>query len=136
VKAVFLDASAWFAAIDPNAQHHEAAIARYHAAARSDADIVTTHLVIAEVHALVMSRRGLRAGQDFLRDALGGGGIHVIHPAAELIQAAATNWVMRYSDQRFSLCDAVSFEVMRRERVRRVLTLDRDFAAAGFEIVD
>ena len=135
MKAVFLDASAWFAAIDPHAQHHAAAIARQNEAASGGVVFLTTHLVIAEVHAMVMSRRGPRAGQAFLRNALGGAALHIVHPAAELIQAAATEWVMRYGDQRFSLCDAVSFEVMRRERVRRVLTLDHHFATAGFEIV-
>lgn len=135
MNAVFLDASAWFAVIDPQAQHHAAAIARQNEAAGSGVVFLTTQLVIAEVHALVMSRRGPRAGQEFLREALGGGALHVVYAAAELVQAAAMDWVMRYSDQPFSLCDAVSFEVMRRERVRRVLTLDRHFATAGFEIV-
>lgn len=134
MNTVFLDASAWVAAIDAHAQHHAAAIARQNEATSAGAVFITTHLVIAEVHALVMRRRGPLAGQAFLRNALGGA-LQVVHPTAELIQAGATNWVMRYADQRFSLCDAVSFEVMRRERVRRVLTLDHHFATAGFEIV-
>jgi predicted nucleic acid-binding protein len=33
------------------------------------------------------------------------------------------------------LCDAVSFEVMRRERITSALATDRHFAVAGFDIV-
>jgi len=52
-----------------------------------------------------------------------------------LEQAAVESWMRPRVDQGFSLCDAVSFEVMQRERVKRALTFDRHFAAAGFEIL-
>ena len=41
----------------------------------------------------------------------------------------------RYSDQRFSLTDAISFVVMEELEVREALTLDRHFATAGFVVV-
>jgi predicted nucleic acid-binding protein len=103
--------------------------------ARSQAVFVTTPFVVAETHAMVLRRRGPRAGQEFLRAALGGSHVRVVHATPELMASAVTEWVMHFADQRFSLCDAVSFEVMRRERIRRVLTRDRHFATAGFEIV-
>ena len=41
--------------------------------------------------------------------------IHEWQPvAADLARDAVTNWLARFSDQRFSLIDAVSFELMRR----------------------
>jgi len=49
-----------------------------------------------------------------------------------LVGDALTNWIHRFTDQRFTLCDAVSFEVMRRERITTALALDRHFASAGY----
>lgn len=44
-------------------------------------------------------------------------------------------WMRRYRDQRLSLADAVSFEVMRSRRIRQALALDEHFVLAGFEVV-
>jgi len=44
-------------------------------------------------------------------------------------------WLRRFRDQRLSLADAVSFEVMRSRRIRDALTLDSHFALAGFRMV-
>ena len=41
----------------------------------------------------------------------------------------------RFSDQAFSLVDAVSFEVMRRNKVTHAFAFDRHFAIAGFELL-
>lgn len=38
-------------------------------------------------------------------------------------------------NKRFSLCDAISFELMQRERLVKALTFDQHFATAGFEIL-
>jgi predicted nucleic acid-binding protein len=39
----------------------------------------------------------------------------------------------RFGDQRFSLTNAVSFEVMRRLRLSRAFAFDHHFVVAGFE---
>jgi hypothetical protein len=41
----------------------------------------------------------------------------------------------RFDDQRFSLVDAVGFEVMRRQKVKRARAFDQHFEIAGFELV-
>lgn len=134
MSGVFLDTSLWLAVLVPKEAGHETARARYERVAGSRSALVTTPLVIAETHALLLNRRGIRAGQHFLRSALGGV-LRVVFVDAELIGSAVEHWVTRFRDQPFSLCDAVSFEVMRRERLTTALAFDRHFAAAGFEIV-
>jgi predicted nucleic acid-binding protein len=44
-------------------------------------------------------------------------------------------WLNRFPDQRFSLIDAVSFEVMRRERLTSAFAFDRQFEVEGFELL-
>jgi uncharacterized protein len=48
------------------------------------------------------------------------------------VNDAKTRWLARFSDQRFSLPDAVSFELMSREALRQASAFDRHFETAGF----
>lgn len=54
---------------------------------------------------------------------------------AALERDALTNWLARFPDQRFSLVDAVSFEVMRREGLKHAFAFDRHFEVAGFDLL-
>ena len=62
-------------------------------------------------------------------------GIIVVESSADLESQALTDWIERYRDHDFSLCDAVSFAVMRERGIQWALTFDRHFAAAGFEML-
>ena len=50
-----------------------------------------------------------------------------------LVRDAVSAWLERFRDQRFSMTDAVSFEVMRRERLKTAFAFDQDFETAGFQ---
>jgi len=133
--ALFLDTAGWFAALSPRELGHDIARATYADAARGGQLLVTTPLVAAETHILILRWRGPRAGAFFLETVFESGA-HVIVPVDdELINAALSRWIRRFADKPLSLADAVSFEVMRRERISRALTFDRHFADAGFEIL-
>jgi predicted nucleic acid-binding protein len=133
MASLFLDSSGWFAAMSPPDRDHARARESYATAASHGAQLVTTTLVIAEVHTLVVRWRGSRDGERFLSLALESGAHVVIHPDADIVQSALDRWIRRFSDQAFSICDAVSFEVMRRRRLTRALTFDQHFRVAGFE---
>lgn len=55
---------------------------------------------------------------------------------AELVQGSIDAWLTRFADQSFSLTDAVTFELMRRNRISTAFAYDRDFLTAGFELLD
>lgn len=133
MAGLFLDSSGWFAAMSPRDRDHARARQAYATAASGGIQLVTTPLVIAEVHALVVRWRGPQVGERFLALALESGAHVVALPDADVFNAALDRWIRRFADQSFSLCDAVSFEVMRRQRLSRALTFDRHFHAAGFE---
>jgi predicted nucleic acid-binding protein len=133
--ALFLDTAGWFAALSPREQGHEIARATYADSIRSGELLVTTPLVAAETHTLILRWRGPQAGILFLETVFGTGA-HLVVPLDDgLIDAAISRWVRRFADKPLSLADAVSFEVMGRERITRALTFDRHFADAGFEIL-
>lgn len=133
--AVFLDSAGWFAALSPREAGHALARQTYRDAARRGILLVTTTFVAAEMHALILRWRDTRAGLLFLDTVFESGAHVVVQADEELIQAAIARWIRPFADKRYSLCDAVSFEVMRRERIASALTYDRHFVAAGYEIL-
>jgi predicted nucleic acid-binding protein len=130
----FVDASAWYPLLTAPHADHQRVIAAARALLEEHRRVVTTNLVVAETHALMLSREGRRAalagldGMDRSTDIL-------VHSTPERERAARRDWLERYADQDFSLADAVSFAVMRERRITDVLTLDQRFAAAGFRVL-
>ena len=66
MSVAFLDASAWYSALSPAQTAHAATRATYRAWITGGVTIVTTNLVVAEVHILVVRWRGTAAGIAFL----------------------------------------------------------------------
>jgi len=58
----------------------------------------------------------------------------MVHCDRERLESAWREFV-RNADPRLSLCDALSFVVMRERGVTRALSLDRHFSRAGFELL-
>ena len=96
--------------------------------------IVTTNLVVAETHALIMRRIHRTAAAAFLREVMRAPNV-VVSSSPELEASASTDWLDRLEDRDFSLTDAVSFSVMKERRIREALALDHHFAVAGFSVI-
>ena len=134
-RAVFLDTSGWIAAAVRGQVHHEAAKAAYTSAVRQGYRIMLTPMILGECHALFLRLLGRDKAVAALEGALTDP-THVVIPIdEELVSKAVERWLRPYRDHGFSLCDAVSFEVMQREGITRALSIDRHFVTAGFEIV-
>jgi hypothetical protein len=58
-----------------------------------------------------------------------------VQVSADLVRDAVTEWLARFADQRFSLVDAVSFEVMRQAGVSQAFAFDKHFEVAGFALL-
>ncbi len=135
-RAVFLDTSGWIAAAVRGQSHHEAARAAYTTAVHQGFRIVLTPMIMGESHALFLRLLGREKATTALESALSDP-THVVLPVdEELVRHAVERWIKPYRDQAFSLCDAVSFEVMKREGITRALSIDHRFVTAGFGIVD
>ena len=87
------------------------------------------------MHILTVREQGPQAGCALL-DAIYADPLYtVIASTRELESEATDRWLRPYHDQRFSLADAVSFEVMRKERIGEALSLDHHFEAAGYKLL-
>jgi predicted nucleic acid-binding protein len=134
-RSVFLDTSGWLAAVGDRERHHVEASSAYDDLVERRVRLVTTNLVVAEMHILTARERGAVAGCALL-DAMYADPLYsVITVTRELESEAVDRWLRPYRDHKFSLADATSFEVMRRERINEALSVDHHFEVAGYKLI-
>ena len=109
--------------------------AAYTAARRQGTRIVVTPMVLGESHALFLRLLGRDQAAAALESVLRVPTHVVVTVSEEVVRAAVARWVAPFRDQRFSLCNAVSSEVMQREGITEAISIDRHFRTAGFGTV-
>jgi predicted nucleic acid-binding protein len=132
-RSVFVDTSAHDALIDRHDANHAgaAAIGRRLAAAR--ARLYTTNYVLAETHALLLSRLGRATALAFL-EGMDRSRFTIVRVGAA-DERVARDILTRYDDKDFSLTDATSFAVMERLGIAVAFSFDRHFAQYGQTIL-
>jgi len=128
----FIDTSAWYPLIVARHPDHARLASALRALIRNHRRLVTTNLVVAETHALLLRRVGRTTALTFLQT-VGESPNVVVRSSRELEAAAERDWLTRYDDQDFSFADGVSFAVMTERGIRDALTLDHHFVVAGFQ---
>jgi predicted nucleic acid-binding protein len=129
VKPVFADTFYWIAIFLPNDPWFQAA----RSVDLSDRTLVTTEEVLAEFLTAVSRYGGQtrRLACRFVREILKDPSVEVVEQSHESFLGGLTLYEGR-QDKQYSLVDCVSMNVMRRRRVREVLTQDRHFFQEGF----
>jgi uncharacterized protein len=128
----FVDTSAWYPILVAKHPDHVRLASRLRTLIRDHRRLVTTNLVVAETHALLLRRVGHTAALTFVKT-VGEPPNVVVQSTQELEHTAAHHWLARYVDQDFSFTDAVSFAVMTERQIKDALALDHHFAIAGFQ---
>ncbi len=131
---LFVDTSAWYPLTRPQHPDHVRLAAALRQRVKAGTRVVTTNLVLAETHALILSRAGASVALAFLQQVRLPPN-EIVTSDAELEEDAESSWLVRYTEHGFSLTDAVSFQVMRERRIQEALTLDHHFAIAGYVVV-
>jgi predicted nucleic acid-binding protein len=132
---VWVDTSALLAVANPRDQYHATAVASARRHLGAGGRFAGSVLVLAELHGHLLHRRGPSPARTVL-DALLEDPAYVWHGVSpELIAAAASDWLARFADQEFSLTDAVSFALMRAQKVKVAFAYDDDFRTAGFGLL-
>ena len=130
---VFVDSSAWFAVASLSDGRHAEADALLRQAVSRGIRLITTNLVLAEIHRLALLRMGVRPASALL-DRIEASRLVTITYAGAEHHRAARRWLAKLADHPVSYADAVSFAVMEAARCRVAMTFDRHFAMAGFRI--
>lgn len=124
--SVFVDSSAFYAAIDKGDGAHD----RARRALSEAGEYVTTDHVVTETWSLVQLRLGWHVAEQFWSGIRAGAARVEIVLATDL--DAAWSIGEAWPDQGFSMVDRTSFAVMERLGIDRVASFDRDFAIYRF----
>jgi predicted nucleic acid-binding protein len=133
VAPVFVDSSAWFAVASASDGRHVEADGLLREAVSKQIVLLTTNLVVAEVHRLALFRMGSQPAAAMLDRMSASPLVRIVFATADH-HVAARRWLGKLADQPISYTDAVSFAVMESMRCRTALTFDRHFAMAGFRV--
>lgn len=133
-RGLFVDTGAWYALADRSDQYHERASELFPRLLRAYRRLVTTNLVIAEAYILIRRMLGHGAAVTFLEKISTSPRLSKVY-SDRLLEEAAETILRDYSDQDFSYTDAVSFAVMRQQRMSKAFAFDRHFVTAGFTLV-
>ena len=125
---MFLDTSGLFCIHDLRDRRQSAATNYFRQARR----VVTTNYVLTEFVALAQARRVPRTNAlKILRDLVSVQRVELVW-VDEKLHASAMNLLEARMDKDYSLCDAVSFVLMRERQINEALTTDKHFVQEGF----
>src|SRR2546422_2784340 len=127
---LFVDSSAWIALLSARDRHHGEADAMFRRAAAQRVRLVTTNLVLAEVHRLLLLRAGARPAARAL-DRLEASPLTVVEFATAEHHPAARLWLGRLRGRPVNYTDARSFPLLGAPLGAAAVSFERDFARAG-----
>jgi len=130
-----IDTGALLALANPRDQYHEAAVRIARGFLARGGTWVGSTLVLAELHGHLLRWRSPAAAAQLLGAITADRGYDWRDATPDLLDGALHSWIHRFADQRFSLTDAVTFELMRRERLTEAFAFDDDFRVAGYRLL-
>jgi predicted nucleic acid-binding protein len=126
-----VDTSAWIAFFSRRDQNHKGADRLFRELLAAKRLLLTTNLVLAEMHRLLLHRAGIRAASAAL-EKIEASPLVRIEFTGQSQHQSAKEWMARLSECPISYADAVSFAVMEASGCTEVLSFDRHFGIAGF----
>lgn len=127
----FLDTGYLIALFSEKDTFHAQALAMQIRAQRERVRLVTTDAVVLEVGA-AFSRIAMRGvGASIIQTLIADDGIEVV-PVTEPLRSKALALFTQHHDKDWSLCDCMSFVLMRERGLDSALTVDHHFVQAGF----
>jgi predicted nucleic acid-binding protein len=130
---VLVDSGAWIALVRVTDQHHAEADQMFRYAVGERTPLITTNLVVAEVHRFLLFHMGIRPAA-LLLDRIDASPRLTLELVTGAHHAAARRWIEKLSDQVITYTDAVSFAVMETARCTAAMSFDHDFEIAGFHL--
>lgn len=127
---ILVDTSALYALLDRGDSRHEAARHTLRSLKLGRVEPLLTNFVVAEVHALCLSRLGPEIARRWLL-----GNVWPVERVTVEDEARAATIIGEYTDKTFSYTDATSFALMARLGLRRAFAFDPHFRQYGFQVV-
>ncbi|MGH7798771.1 MAG: type II toxin-antitoxin system VapC family toxin [Candidatus Binatia bacterium] len=125
-----VDTSAVYALLDRDDANHRKALTILRSLPRRNLTPVLSNFVVAESHALILSRLGARVARDWLLKQ-----IWPIEPITGVDEKRARDIIQRYEDKSFSYADATSFALMERLGLKDAFAFDSHFRQYGLKLL-
>lgn len=129
MAAVMIDTSAIYALLDRSDANHAQSVALLKKMRDTSDTIVITNFVVAETHALILSKLGYPVARSWLE-----GQCWPVERATLEDEERAVEIICSYEDKTFSYTDAVTFAVMERSGIRMAFAFDKHFVQFGLSI--
>lgn len=133
VGRALIDTGALLAVANPRDRYHEEAVAVGRRFLAGGGRWIGTTLVLSELHGHLLQRRDAEVARAHMTRLVADPAYEWADATTELVTEAIGRWLERFRDQRFTLTDAVSFEVMRRVGLTTAFAFDHHFETAGYE---
>ena len=130
---MLVDTGAYFALAVPHDAHHSSAVRMLEALDRRPSRLFTTNFIVAETHALLLTRRGRDLAARVLAQ-IDRSSTTIVR-VSDRDEQRAREVTHGYTDKEFSLTDATSFSVMERLRISVAFTFDRNFVQYGLAVL-
>ena len=125
---VLVDTSAIYALVDRDDTYHRKALTTLRSLSRRRLTPLLTNFLIAECHALLLSRLGAQTARVWLSNQ--------VWPVERVsLQDEEKAIIQRYSDKTFSYTDATSFAVMERLSIGEAFAFDPHFSQYGLRLL-
>lgn len=134
-EKLFIDTGAWIALAASRDQYHKIATTFYRLLPPSVQRVSSSH-VISETFTWLRYKAGFDPAATFLkviRQAKENGSLTVLTDDLRVLEGAE-QLLHDFPDQKISYTDAVSMEIMHRERIGKVFGFDRHFRLLNFEL--
>ncbi|MGR0482781.1 MAG: type II toxin-antitoxin system VapC family toxin [Candidatus Electronema sp. V4] len=131
---VFVDTGAWIALADKNDRYHDAAKNLYASIQKRKIQLVITDYIFDETATWLHYKIGHQVACDWGNRIFNSSMVEIVKVSEEHIDAA---WKLfqKYSDQKFSFTDCISFVVMNLIGIKDVFTYDSHFSTMGFCVI-
>lgn len=133
VRRVFVDTSAFFAIISTRDSNHNTAVSIMRQLTTQPCQLLTTNFIIAEAHALLLTRLGRQVALQFL-DNMDASSTTIIRVSAADEQKAKA-MLRQFDDKNFSLTDGTSFSIMERLKTNEAFAFDQNFSQYGLHVL-
>jgi predicted nucleic acid-binding protein len=131
MEKIMVDTSAVYALIDRSDDWHEKAKNLFKKLSEKDVDLILTNFILAETHALILSRIGHELAREWVKNL-----VWKIERVKEEDEKRAREIIIAYKDKSFSYTDATTFAVMERLKLNVALAFDNHFTQFGWQCLD
>lgn len=131
-ELLFIDTGAFYSRYVVSDDYHQESLRLWQRIREEGIRCFTSNFVLSELITLLIYRFGIAKALQPAREIYASRAIQIV-PVSLENELSALERLEKFSDQDFSMTDAVSFAVMEEKKLKQAFTFDHHFDIAGFE---